>query len=44
MSYAQMGDSANAQRFLMKGLAMRNVEKDDPEIKVRGRAVLAPLR
>lgn len=42
-TYAQMGDNATARRFLDKGLAMPNAEKDDPEIKVRGREALALL-
>lgn len=42
-TYAQMGDHATARRFLEKGMAMRNVEKDDPEIKLRGREALAKL-
>ncbi|MBC8127628.1 MAG: hypothetical protein H8M99_10865 [Gloeobacteraceae cyanobacterium ES-bin-144] len=42
-TYAQMGDSATARRFLEKGLAMPNQEKEDPEMKVRGREALALL-
>jgi tetratricopeptide (TPR) repeat protein len=42
-TYAQMGRSADAQRFIEKGLAMPDVEKDDPEIKRRGRETLANL-
>ena len=42
-TYAQMGDHATARRFLEKGMAMPNVEKDDPEIKLRGREALARL-
>lgn len=42
-TYAQMGDNATARRFIEKGMAMPNVEKDDPEIKLRGREVLAKI-
>ena len=40
---AQMGQTAEAQRLIEKGLAMPNVEKDDPETKRRGRETLANL-
>jgi tetratricopeptide (TPR) repeat protein len=43
-AYAQMGRTAEARRFIEKGLAMPNVEKDDPETKHRGRETLAKLR
>jgi tetratricopeptide (TPR) repeat protein len=43
-TYAQMGRSAEARQFIEKGLAMPDVEKDDPEIKRRGRETLAKLR
>jgi len=42
-TYAQMEDHATARRFLKKGLAMPDVEKDDPEEKLRGREALAKL-
>lgn len=42
-TYAQMGDAAAARRFIQKGLAMPNEEKDDPEIKRQGREALAKL-
>lgn len=42
-TYAQMGDSATARRFLEKGMAMPNMEKDDPAMKVRGREALDSL-
>ena len=42
-TYAQMGDAATARRFLNKGMAMPDKEKDDPEIKARGREALAKL-
>ena len=41
---AQMGQTVEAQRLIEKGLAMPNVEKDDPETKRRGRETLATLR
>jgi tetratricopeptide (TPR) repeat protein len=43
-TYAQMGESAAARRYIQKGLAMPSVEKDDAEMKVRGRESLAKLR
>ena len=42
-TYAQMGKPAEARRLIAKGLAMPDVEKDDPEIKRRGRETLAKL-
>jgi tetratricopeptide (TPR) repeat protein len=41
--YAQQGRNEEARRMLTKGLSMPDVEKDDPEAKVRGREVLAKL-
>ncbi|MBC7980048.1 MAG: hypothetical protein H7Y36_05750 [Armatimonadetes bacterium] len=43
-TYAQMGDDASARRFIEKGMAMPNKEKDDPEMKQRGREALAKLK
>ncbi|MCP5557522.1 MAG: hypothetical protein H7A55_07180 [Verrucomicrobiaceae bacterium] len=42
-TYAAMGNETEARKFLEKGLAMPNREKDDPETKRRGRATLAEL-
>lgn len=42
--YAQMGRKADARRFIEKGLAMPNTEKDDPELKARGRETLEKIR
>ncbi|WP_395746957.1 hypothetical protein [Prosthecobacter sp.] len=42
-TYAQMGNTTEARRFLEKGLAMPSVEHDDPELKVKGRETLAKL-
>ena len=42
--YAQMGRAEDARKLLNKGLAMPNLEKDDPETKTRGRETLAKLR
>lgn len=42
-TYAQMGRTEDARRFIEKGLAMPDVGKDDPAIKERGRATLAKL-
>ena len=41
--YAQMGRTGDARRFITKGLAMQNTEKDDPETKREGRELLAKL-
>jgi Flp pilus assembly protein TadD len=43
-AYAQMGQTVEARLFIEKGLAMPNVEKDDPETTRRGRETLANLR
>lgn len=43
LTYAQMGDEANARRCIQKGLAMTNTEKDDTEVKTRGRLALEQL-
>ncbi len=42
--YAQMGKGTEAKRYIQKGLAMTNTEKDDPETKQKGRELLASLR
>jgi tetratricopeptide (TPR) repeat protein len=42
-TYAQMGDKETAKRFINKGMAMPNKEKDDPEIKARGRDTLEKM-
>jgi len=42
-TYARMGRTAEARRLIEKGLAMPNVEKDDPDVKQRGRETLAGL-
>jgi tetratricopeptide (TPR) repeat protein len=43
-AYAQMGRTAEARKFITKGLAMTDTEKDDPETKSKGRELLAKLR
>jgi tetratricopeptide (TPR) repeat protein len=43
-TYAQMGRNDDARRLIAKGLAMPDVEKDDPETKQHGREDLAKLR
>jgi hypothetical protein len=43
-TYAAMGKKDEARRFIAKGLAMADVEKDDPETKRLGRESLAKLR
>jgi len=42
-TYAQMGKKDDARRLITKGLAMPDVEKDDPETKRHGREALAKL-
>jgi tetratricopeptide (TPR) repeat protein len=42
--YAQMGRKEEARRLINKGLAMPNVEKDDPEMKRLGREALEKLK
>ncbi|MDB6003428.1 MAG: hypothetical protein JWR15_415 [Prosthecobacter sp.] len=42
-TYAQMGKSAEARKFINKGLTMPDMEKDDAEVKQRGRDDLAKL-
>lgn len=42
-TYAQMGNTTEARRFLEKGLSMPDQEHDDPELKVKGRETLAKL-
>jgi tetratricopeptide (TPR) repeat protein len=41
--YAQMGRKDDARYYINKGLAMPDVEKDDPEMKQRGRETLEKL-
>jgi tetratricopeptide (TPR) repeat protein len=43
-AYAHMGRTNDARRLITEGLAMRETEKDDPEIKRLGQEVLASLR
>jgi tetratricopeptide (TPR) repeat protein len=42
-TYAKMGRTAEARRLIQKGLSMPSVEKEDPEVKQRGRETLAAL-
>ena len=42
-TYAQMGQTADARKFIEKGLAMPDVGKDDPEMKRMGRETLKDL-
>ncbi len=42
-TYAQMGKTAEAKASINQGLAMPNLEKDDPETKRRGRTTLESL-
>ena len=43
-TYAKMGRDADARKFITKGLAMPETEKDDPETKNLGRQILKKLR
>jgi tetratricopeptide (TPR) repeat protein len=43
-TYSQMGRDADARKFIMRGLAMPDTEKDDPETKELGRQILKKLR
>jgi len=43
-TYAQMGRDADARKFITKGIAMPETEKDDPETKNLGRQILKKLR
>jgi tetratricopeptide (TPR) repeat protein len=43
-TYAQMGRDADARKFITRGLAMTETEKDDSEIKNVGRQILKKLR
>ena len=43
-TYAQMGRTVEARKFINKGLGMAPTERDDAETKSKGREVLAKLR
>ena len=43
-TYEKMGRDADARKFITKGLAMPETEKDDPESKELGRQILKKLR
>lgn len=42
--YSEMGRTADARRVLSKGLSLKQTDKDDAEMKQRGRELLAKLR
>jgi tetratricopeptide (TPR) repeat protein len=42
-TYAKMNRTAEAKKMITKGLAMTETEKDDPEVKQKGREVLKSL-
>jgi tetratricopeptide (TPR) repeat protein len=42
--YARMGRTGEARSFIVRGLAMRDTEKDDPETKRQGQELLAELQ
>ena len=42
-TYAVMGKTAEARKFINQGLAMLDTEKDDPETKRQGREILQQL-
>jgi tetratricopeptide (TPR) repeat protein len=43
-AYAHMGRPNDARRLIAEGLAMRDTEKDDPEVKRLGKETLASLQ
>lgn len=43
-TYAAMDKTAEARKFITKGLALPETEKDDPETKRQGREILQQLR
>lgn len=43
-TYAKMGKEEEARKYITKGLAMTETEKDDPETKNIGRQILKDLR
>jgi len=43
-TYAQMGQTDEARRYINKGLSMPCVDKDDPAMKETGREVLSSIR
>ena len=43
-TYAAMGRKAEARKFITKGLALPETEKDDPATKNLGRQILTKLR
>jgi tetratricopeptide (TPR) repeat protein len=43
-TYARMGKTAEARKYIEKGLSMPNAEKDDPDAKARGRETLSTLK
>ena len=43
-TYARMGRTEEARKWITKGLALAETERDDPETKKQGRAVLEKLR
>lgn len=42
--YSEIGRTADARRVLSKGVGLKQTDKDDPEMKQRGREILAELR
>jgi hypothetical protein len=42
-TYALMGRKEEAKKFIEKGVAMPNRDRDDPETKERGRMTLQSL-
>jgi tetratricopeptide (TPR) repeat protein len=42
-AFSKIGRNDDARRYIKKGLAMRETEKDDPEAKREGREILAKL-
>lgn len=42
-TYSEMGQDEEAKKYITKGLSMPNTERDDPEAKTRGKAILKEL-
>ena len=43
LTYADIGEPRKAEREIRKGLALPSKERDDPDTKARGKAVLDKL-
>jgi Flp pilus assembly protein TadD len=43
LTYAELGDETAARASLTKGLALPNLDRDDPQVRARGKAALEDL-